>query len=346
MSTRAPQITMNDVARHAGVSKASVSRALNGVPGAVGAGTARRILDAVDELGYVRDRAAASLKVRRTQTVGLLVPDIGNPFFATVAAGIESVFQDAGYGLILASSGSRREREVALTRVVLERRLDALIVATASSSDEHLREVRRRGVEIVLIDAYPTDWREDFDCVTVDNKAGGAAAAKHLLELGHQDVAVIAGPSNDSAGLQRVAGVEQTLLEVGLALRRDRRMQGDFSVDGGRRAALDLLCRTPRPTAIFSANNLMTVGVLRALAELGLRAPADVSLVGFDDMDWYPLAAPPITAVAQPAQAIGARAAKRLLERLRSSRRRRARIELLPTELRIRASTATAGACR
>lgn len=332
--------TMDDVARHAGVSKASVSRVLNNVPGTVGADTTRRILDAIEQLGYVPDRAAASLKARRTHTIGLLLTDVGNPFFATVAAGVESVIQDAGYSLILASSASDHDREVALTRVMLERRIDALVVATASTSDAHLLDVRRRGIELVLVDAYPTQWSRELDCIMVDNRAGAAEATRHLLDLGHRDIGVVAGRHDDSSSLERVQGVEKALGERGLALRPDRLVRGDFSAESGRRAGLELLQGPSRPTAVFSANNLMTVGVLEAMADLGLVAPAEVSLVGFDDMDWYPLARPAITAVAQPAHEIGARAARRLLLRLNSESAPPAETELLPTELRIRASTA------
>jgi DNA-binding LacI/PurR family transcriptional regulator len=151
---------------------------------------------------------------------------------------------------------------------------------------------------------------------------------------------VIAGLADDSSAAERLQGVRATLDAAGLRLPHERCHAGDFGIASGREGAHALLGGPDPPTALFVANNLMTVGAMRGIADLGLRIPDDVSLVGFDDMDWYPLASPPITAVAQPAHEIGRRAARRLLERIRGTRRSRPRTELLPTELIVRASTA------
>jgi LacI family transcriptional regulator len=337
---------MEDVARHAGVSKATVSRVLNNVAGAVSPATAARIQQAFEELGYVPDAVAASLKARRTKTVGLVLTDLGNPFFATVAAGIESTIQDAGFSLIVASSGNREDREASLVRVMLERRIDALLVATAAEHDLHLVAARHHGIQVVLVDSYPIGSEATFDCVMVDNVDGAARAVRHLIQLGHERIGVVAGRETDSSSVLRVEGARLALSEAGLELPPELVAEGDFSVTSGREAGLALLSREPRPTAVFSANNLMTVGVLTGTAELGLRIPDDVSLVGFDDMDWYPLSTPAITAVAQPAFEVGARSAERLLLRLRRTRQPRPEQILLPTELVVRQSASPPGGGR
>ncbi|HEY1367853.1 MAG TPA: LacI family DNA-binding transcriptional regulator [Gaiellaceae bacterium] len=329
---------MDDVARAAGVSKSSVSRALNGVPGTVAPATAARVRRAMEELGYVPNAVAASLKYQRTKTVGLVLPDLGNPFFALVAAGVEAEISGAGYSLLVANTGNDHERETSATRMLLERQVDALLIGSSSLAGNHLRLALGRGVHVALVDSHPR--RFSVDCITADNRGGAAEATAHLLALGHRDLGVIAGLADDSSAAERLQGVRATLDAAGLRLPHERCHAGDFGIASGREGAHALLGGPDPPTALFVANNLMTVGAMRGIADLGLRIPDDVSLVGFDDMDWYPLASPPITAVAQPAHEIGRRAARRLLERIRGTRRSRPRTELLPTELIVRASTA------
>lgn len=330
---------MADVARVAGVSKSSVSRAINGVPGGVAPAVAERVRRAVEELGYVPNAIAASLKHQRTKTVGLILPDLGNPFFALVAAGIEAEIRDAGYTLLVANTSNDHAREIAITRTLLERQVDALLIASSGPGGEHLELAIARGVHVVLVDTHPQQLTTD--CVMADNETGAADATRHLLSLGHTDIGVITGLlANDSSAAERLAGVRRTLKKVGHRLPDARCVSGDYGFASGERAARTLLEQEDRPTALFVTNNLMTLGALRVIAELGLSIPADVSLVGFDDMDWYPIAEPPITAVAQPAHEIGRRAAERLLLRVHRGRRLQPRTIRLPTELIVRQSTA------
>lgn len=336
-STR-PAVTMADVARAAGVSKSAVSRTLNHVPGAVAPATAAKVRQAASELGYVPNAIAASLKHQRTKTVGLLLSDLGNPFFGLVAAGVEGEIREAGYTLLVANTGNNDERETALTRTLLERQVDALLVASSGSGSEHLQLALDRGVHVVLVDSHPA--KTIVDCVMADNRTGAGDATRHLLELGHRDIGVISGLDTDSSAVERLDGVRDALAAAGLELPEARWFAGDFGIASGYEGARTLLQRAPRPTALFVTNNLMTVGAMQALAELGVRIPDDVSLVGFDDMDWYPIASPPITAVSQPAFEIGRRAAQELLVLAGGTRRRRPRTILLQTELIVRASTA------
>lgn len=331
---------MDDVARHAGVSKTSVSRVLNNVPGSVAARTASRIWEAVTDLGYVPNAVAASLKHQRTRTIGLILTDLGNPFFAAVAAGVESTIQEAGYSLVVSNTANDATREAALVRVLLERQIDALLVATSAESDDHLRAAVERGVHVVLVDSHPMRLSLDLDRVMVDNHAGAYEAAKHLLDLGHRDIGVVGGRPGDSSSIGRIEGVGEALRHAGVDLRPEWIVEGDFTVATGYECATTLLMREPRPSALFVANNLMTVGAMRAIADLTLVVPRDLSLVGFDDMDWYPIANPPITAVGQPAYEIGVRAAERLLLRIRRERQPPPETILLSTKLVVRESTA------
>lgn len=332
-------VTIDDIARTVGVSKSSVSRALNHVPGGVGAEVADRVLQAAQDLGYVPNAIAASLKNQRTKTVGLILPDLGNPFFALVAAGIEAEISDAGYTLLIANTANDHDREISLTRALLERQVDALLIASTGPAGGHLQLALDRGVHVVLLDSHPR--RLMADCVMADNRRGAADAIGHLLELGHTEIAVITGLlANDSSAGERLEGVRRALKAAGLTLPPRRCVSGDYEMASAEEGARQLLCSPDRPTALFVTNNLMTLGALRAIAQLGLSVPGDISLVGFDDMDWYPVANPPVTAVAQPAYEIGARAAQRLLLRIRSRRRLKPEKILLPTELIVRASTA------
>src|SRR5438034_3196037 len=330
---------MADVARAAGVSKSSVSRAINEVPGGVAPAVAERVRRAIEELGYVPNAIAASLKQQRTKTVGLILPDLGNPFFALVAAGIEAEIRDAGYTLLVANTSNDHGRETSIMRALLERQIDALLIASSGPGGEHLQLALDRGVHVVLVDTHPQ--RLTTDCVMADNERGAADATRHLLELGHSDIGVVTGLlANDSSAAERLAGVRRTLRRAGLDLPEQRCVSGDYGSASGEQATRELLERADRPTALFVTNNLMTLGALRTIAELGLSVPEDVSLVGFDDMDWYPIARPPVTTVAQPAYEIGRRAAQRLLLRIRSSHRLAPKTIRLPTELIVRASTA------
>jgi len=333
--------TIEDIARAVGVSKSSVSRALNQVPGGVTAAVAERIQRAAEELGYVPNAIAASLKHQRTKTVGLILPDLGNPFFALVAAGIEAEISDAGYTLLIANTANDHDREPVLTRTLLERQVDALLIASTGPSGAHLQLAVDRGVHVVMLDSHPR--RLITDCVMADNRRGAADAIRHLLSLGHRDITVITGPlADDSSAAERLDGVKRALRAANLSLPADRCVSGDYTMANAEQGALKLLARASRPTALFVTNNLMTLGALRAISELALSVPRDLSLVGFDDMDWYPVGSPPITTVAQPAYEIGARAAQRLLLRIRSRRLLKPEKILLPTELIIRASTGPA----
>jgi len=336
---KSSNVTMNDVAREAAVSKASVSRALSGRSGAVSEGTANKVREAVARIGYIPNAVAASLASRSTKIVGFVLPDLGNPFFALVAAGIETTIQRGGYRLLVANTDGAPDREVALTQLFLEHRVDALLVATSAVSGEHLERAIERGVHVAFVDSRIATM--ELDCVLADNSGGGHAAAQHLIDLGHTDIGLISGLPADSASTDRIESAAAAIEAAsGHEFPHERVALGKSTVQSGYDATHSLLTAHDPPSALFVANNLMTVGAMRAAADLGVHIPDDLSLVGFDDMDWYPMANPAITTVAQPAHEIGVQAAKRVLKQLRARRPLAATTIILPTELILRASTA------
>ncbi|WP_051329447.1 LacI family DNA-binding transcriptional regulator [Geminicoccus roseus] len=333
--------TMEDVAKAAGVSKATVSRVLAGIEGGWTPATAEKVRRAAIELGYVVNSLAASLRSRQSFTIGLVVADVSNPFFGGIASGVESRLSQTGYSVILGNSGNSLEREKALVKVLVEKQIDGLITATSAAAADHLREAQDRGVRVVLVDSEVPGL--DADSVTIDNRAMAEMAVRHLLELGHRRIAIVTGPMEATFDRQRLAGYAQALAAQGLAFDEQLVLRGDLLAHGGEQAADRFLRLQDRPTAIFATNNMMTLGVLVALTRAGIQVPGEVSLVGFDDQEWYPVCHPPLTAIANPACELGHAAADRLLTRLTAKgdgAQPQAERLVLPARLVLRASTA------
>lgn len=333
-------VTIDEVARHAGVSKATVSRVLNGVDGHVSKATIASVKSAIDELGYIPNRMASNLKQNRSMTVGLVVADITNPFYATATLGVEETLGQTGYSVILANTRNEVASEIRQMRVFLESRVDGLIIATPfrEGTDDVQRAIER-GTRIVVINSALAGT--DADSVVVDNEGGAYEATRHLLALGHRKIGLVAGPASTYSGADRTAGFLRAHREVGLEVPRSSIVEGDFTVDGGARAATNLLDRErlDRPSALIAANNQMAVGALGVARSLGIVIPRDLSFISFDDLDWYQLATPQISAVAQPAFDTGVAAAKLLLDRF-SGNDDAPRVVRLATELVSRESTA------
>ncbi len=328
--------TMADVARAANVSTATVSRVLRGEEGVSSAETKARVLASAAKLGYIVNGVASSMRSRQTRTVGLVIADVANPWFGQLAAGVESVLGPAGFSVILANTNNSVEREQAAVRTLLQKQVDALVVASSSADGEHLRDAADRGTRIVLVDAELPGL--DVDSVTIDNEAAARAATEHLLEAGHEDIAIVAGGPGPASDRARLDGYTHALAERGVTLRPEYVRTGSVTFDGGRAAVAGMLALPRRPSAIFATNNLMTVGALVAIADAGLQVPADISIVGIDDLEWYPIANPAITAVYESAAEMGRRAAERLLLRLRRQRQPRPERIRLGVEFRERSS--------
>jgi LacI family transcriptional regulator len=337
--------TMNDVARVAQVSIATVSHVVNGTR-FVSPESAARVNAAMRELDYTPDATARSLRVGRTNTLGLVIPDNTNPFFAELARCVEEAGFDAGYTTILGNSGERTDRERQYVSTLLSKRVDGLILAPWRDPDDALAHVLRTApIPIVVID------REDVlpgaDAVLYDDVGGGRQAAEHLCALGHATFAAIAGPLDPGHAPGRLGGFLDALADAGLGVDDDAMVTSDYHFAGGRAATAELLARSPSFTALFAANDLMAAGAIRELTAHGLSVPGDVSVVGFDDTPLAEMTSPALTTVRQPVQEMGDRAVSLLLARLGASPETGAGgRHVLPTSLVVRESTAPPPAAR
>lgn len=302
---------MDDVAKIAGVSKATVSRVLSGMEDGYTATTAALVRDTAQRLGYVVNSLAASLRSRQTYTVGLVIADVSNPFFGGIASGVESRLAEKGYSVIFANSGNAIEREKELVALLAEKQIDGMIIASSTSSGAHILRAQSRGISVVLVDSAIANL--DLDAVVIDNRAAARTAVSHLIAHGHRRIGIVTGPLTASFDIQRLEGYREALLVSGMEFKEDYVFRGDLLASGGEKAVAELLRLPVRPTALFVANNMMTLGTLVGLKKAGLAIPDDISLVAFDDQDWYSVHHPPITSVVNPAYEMGRAAGARML---------------------------------
>jgi LacI family transcriptional regulator len=328
-------VTVKEVAQAAGVSQATAARALGGY-GYVSPAARRVIEEAATQLGYRPHAVAQALASKVTYTVGLLVGDIENPFFAAVARGLSDVLEPEGYTILLANSDEDLEREERLVETFRARRVDGLVVApSVATAIPHLADLVSAGLPLVLFDRPVRGLKADV--VMVDNKHGARTAVEHLVRLGHRRIGLVSDQPEIATSAERIQGYRAALAAAEVPL--DERLialTGSTQADGYR-GAQALLRERRRPTAIFTANNMMSIGTLLALRDLGLRIPEDVALVGFDDFEWTTLIEPPLTVVRQPVQEIGRQAGERLLARMRGDASAPRRIRL-QTEFVVRGS--------
>ena len=330
---------MRDVAEHASVSITTVSHVVNNTR-PVSDGLRKRVLAAIDELGYQPNVLARSLRRGKTHTIGMIVPDSTNPFFAEVARGIEDTSFEHGYSLVLCNSDGDLQKELLYVSVLTEKQVDGILFVAAGASTEHIRACTARCMPVVVVDREIPEVA--VDSVLTDNARGGAIATRHLLDLGHRRIGCVAGPSDVTPSADRVTGYTQALAERGIPVEDRFIVKGDFQYESGYRAARQLLALGSRPTAIFACNDLMAVGVISAAVEMGLWVPADLSVVGFDDVRLASFANPPLTTIVQPKYEMGVIAAEMLLQRIRGPDIP-PRCRLLDTSLLIRRSTSSVG---
>lgn len=331
--------TMKDVAARAGVSTATVSRALNRDGNGVKDATHSKVLEAVRELGYHPNHLPRNLRFSTSRTLGLVISDINNPFFPAVARGCEDVAQRHGYTVVLSNTDESSDREVTALRTMAAERAAGVMVASTGTTNEGVRALSDMGIPVVALDRFIEGI--DVDSVTVDNLGGAYEAVSHLAALGHERIAMISGPQMASSIRARQAGYEKAIGVHGLT-GHDLVRRGDLRTEGGRRATLEVLDISQPPTAIFSVNNQTTVGVLSALSERGLRIPDDISVIGFDDLATAELLDPPLSVVDQPAYELGERGAELLLRRVENPAVPIEQLVLRPS-LVLRASTDSPG---
>ena len=337
MSTDA-NVTLRDVARIAGVHAATASRALNAETRLlVSADTVVRVEQAARDLGYRPDHLARSLKTRRSSSVGVIVPDLTNPLFPPIVRGIEDYLAPKGYVALLGNTDNDDDRERRVIEGMRDRYIDGLIVATARRHNPLLVESSRRGLAIVLVNRVIDDHL--LPSVSVDDPLGARQAVAHLVALGHRSIAHVAGPQEISTGYGRYRGYVGGMEVAGLAPGPDDVVFAEsFSEAEGYRCTRQLLDHLGSPTAIVAGNDMLALGVLRALAGAGRSCPGDVSLVGFNDMPFMDRITPPLTTVRLSHYDVGAAAARLLLDRIADPSAPVKTLHL-PPELVVRSST-------
>ena len=306
--------TIKEVAERAGVSIGTVSNVLNGVARVSNARTAR-VLAAVKELDYHTNEVARSLKVKQTRMLGMVLPDITNPFFSDIIRGAENAALERGYLLLTANTDEQVEREKRFVAALRSRRVDGILLAAAASKSEtHLKSVVAAGVPIVCLDRIAPGLA--VDAVLADNVRGTQECIRHIIRLGHSRIAVITGSLELQIARERLAGYRAALEEENMNYSPDLVMEGDFREESGYRLGKELLLRREPPSAIFACNGVMTLGLLMALDELGVSCPGEIALATFDDLPLAHSFHPHLTAVAQPGNSIGYQGANLLIDRV------------------------------
>jgi LacI family transcriptional regulator len=344
--------TIRDIARLAGVSVATVSGVLNN-KATVKPALVERVKKAMEALDYHPDQVARSLRVRRTFTVGMVIADVTNPFFTDVIRGVEKEAQANGYSVILCDSNEDPALERHYLGTLSARRVDGVLLAPTSSPSAQESRIHKR-FPIVLIDRTPLGF--SGDAVITDNFSAAYEGTRHLIDLGHRRIAIITGQLNLSNGLDRLEGFRKALQEEHLALPDQYLQQGDFQLESGYQCGLALMRLPTPPTAVFSSNNKMTLGLMRALRELHIPCPDQASVLGFDDFEWSAYFTPRLTTIAQPTYEMGRRAMQILLRKLQVANNKEEGTEApteslaetvkLKAELRVRDSTAVPGSLR
>lgn len=328
-------VSIKDIARIAGVSHSTVSRALRNSP-LIPAHTAERIKRIAKEAGYSASAVARSLVTRRTYAIGVVVTSISDPFNGEVVGGIEEIANSAGFSIILATSQADPEREMTVVRSFQERRVDGILVASSRVGALYVPLLSEFGIPIVLLNnQHPGEF---VHSVTVDNVDGALRATEHLISLGHTRIAYLGDRLGLQSDTERYRGYAAALANANLQIRPEFVVQGDGKPQGAKEAAHELLALRERPTAIVCYNDMSALGVLEHASERRLQIPRDLSIAGFDDLFFTPFLQPPLTSVRQPKRELGRRAMELLLALLKGESSEK-RLEI-KGELIVRGSTA------
>ena len=332
-------VTLRDVADAAGVHPGTASRALNDETKAlVRPETIERVLAAAVSLGYKPNLLARSFKTRRTNSVGIVIPDINNPLFPPMVRGVEDrLFQD-GYVALLANTENDPDRQRRIFEGMVDRRVDGLVLATARRQDIGVEELSEMGIPIVLFNRVVEDGK--LASVSADDAIGVRMVVEHLRKLGHERIGHVAGPQSLSTGYARYNGFVSAMAETGAVVDpQDVVFAETFSIAEGERCAAALLGNADRPSAIFAGNDMLALGCYSVAERAGLACPEDLSIVGFNDMPFIDRVNPPLTTVRIPHYELGLRAAELLIARLRYPDTPVEVVQLAP-ELVVRGSTA------
>lgn len=331
--------TIQDVARAANVSTATVSRALSS-PTLVSDGTREAVFQAIRHTGYRVNQAARNLRMRRAGAVLVLVPNLGKPFYSGILAGVSEGFAGSEYVVLITDTESNPIDDAALAGYFLDGRIDGAILLDGGLSRAALRQCTEQGVGDRI--AFLCEWveGEDFPVIASDNAWGARLAIRHLYDLGHRKIAHVTGPEGNVLTAARREGMLSERARLGLPARPEWIVRGDFSLESGHEAARRILAMEDRPTAVFCSADMVAFGLIAGLMKAGVRVPDDVSVVGFDDIEMSEFYIPSLTTIRQDRHRMGRRAAEVLLSSLRQRGSRAGGEERIPVDLVVRASTA------
>jgi LacI family transcriptional regulator, repressor for deo operon, udp, cdd, tsx, nupC, and nupG len=324
------------VARAAGASVSTVSAAINNTD-YISEAMRERIERAIRRLRYHPNQMARSLRLQRTHTIAIVVPDLSNSFYTELIRGVRDYAVTVNYTLLVGDSREKWDEERAYLEEFRRRRADG-IVRIPAVDDSGAKAARVVGeIPIVYADRLPRAKGRAVGCVGVDSVAAAEHATRYLLSLGHRRIGIIAGPQENRNSADRLEGYRRALRSASISLDKSLIRTGDNAFSSGHRQTMEVLSRFDRPTAIFCTNNMMALGALQAIQELQLRCPKEISLLGFDDFEWATLLRPALTMIRQPAREIGATAARTLIEHI-EGRLRGSGTHTLPTQLILRGS--------
>ncbi|MFH1487723.1 MAG: LacI family DNA-binding transcriptional regulator [Pseudomonadota bacterium] len=325
---------IKDVARKSGVSIATVSRVVNSSEHRVSAETRERVLQAIKELDYRPNALAQGLIMKRSMTVGIIIPDISNPYYAEIVRGIQDVADRTGYAVMLQNTDRKKERIIKCIQLLREKRADGIIFSGGILHGfETLSTLRELSQRVVVIGRHEVD----FPAVRVDNILGAAQAVQHLIDLGHRKIGFISGSRMSTTSVDRLRGYRNSLAQFGVPYESARVRQGNLTPESGYLAAKTLLDQKERVTAIFAANDLMAYGVINAAKEQGLRVPEDLSVIGFDNIPLSGYFDPPLTTVEIPMYDLGVAAMEMLADLISTIDLNR--LKIVQTSLILRGST-------
>jgi LacI family transcriptional regulator len=331
---------IREVAERAGVSLGTVSNVLNR-PEVVAETTRLRVQAVIEQLGFVRNGSAHQLRAGHSHYLGLVVLDVTNPFFTEVARGVEDAANEAGYVVILCNSDSSPEKEGRYLHVLQEQRTAGILITPVQNDVAYLQHLRQRGIAIVLLDR-PSRAR-DLCSVAIDDALGGELATRHLLELGHRRIAFVSGPLSIRQYTERRRGARRAIKMAGLD---PNEVMSDILIaaqnaSSGEQCVETLLAQMPQASAIFCANDLLALGVMRGLGQRGIKIPDDIALIGYDDVEFASMLSPALTSIRQPKYQLGHAAAELLLHEITETEKHQHTQIMYQPELIVRASTQT-----
>ena len=321
--------TVLDVAKRAGVAPITVSRVINN-SGYISQATRERVEEAVKELGYVPNTIARGLRSKRTMTLALVVTDITNPYFTLMARGVEDVAGESGYTVVYCNSDESEVKEEKYANILAQRQVDGVLLVPSCGNVKTIKFLLSNDITVVALDRRVSGV--EIDSVRSDSQDGTSRLINLLIGLGHERIAMITGPKDVSTSVDRVTGYQQALSEADLG-ENELVYYGAFNQESGYEFTNQAMLHSPRPTAIFGANNFITIGIIKALHDLKIDVPSDVSVVGFDDLPESMLVNPFITVARQPAYEMGRIATELLLKRISIELDEEYQELILPTEI-------------